>query len=467
MKKILYALAMLVVFSSCENDFEYKFDKPVSERIQESNSNLTSLLSESEFGWKGVVKGGNVKTGGSFIAFKFTRNEGENNGTVLMNSGFEEEISEFAISHQEGTILQFNTPNDVLYWMIEPRDWASAGLGAEKEYIFMKEEDGKLVFRGKENDADLVLEKAVEQDWDMTAIHANFDNYTARDIYRYNAIRITGGFNGASEENPFDLRLSNAGWTVENKEEFGYGLTYTIDGKDIEQQQSTYIFTHEGVMLSNPIAIGGDTITKLVFDEQKDKWVVGDKGIVGEFMTSRLPIYTTPGVVDALFVKSLSTADRSGIRGMMLKAYGSEGPMYDYAKSALKNKVGTGVSKLLAVMGYVNPDGENLGDGLVFSTRDGKSFAFIPVAYEKLSENSFRIIRQEGDVITNIEGAAEIIATDVDINAYFDILCSEQGWSMAMDYFSFGMYQMTTFELGNIEDPLNWFSATVVMIAGS
>ncbi len=456
---------MLVVFSSCEKDFEYVSDQTVSERIEESKSNLTSLLSESEFGWKGVVKGGDEKTGGSFIAFKFTRNEGENNGTVLMNSGFEEATSEFNISHQEGALLQFNTPNDVLYWMIEPRRWASEGLGGEMEYIFMKEENGNLVFRGKETDGDLVLEKATEQDWDMSTIKANFDNYKAQSIYRYNVIRVTGGINGASVENPFDIRLGSAGWEIEGKIEFGYSATYNVDGEDIEQMQSTYIFTHESIMLSNPIAVGGDTITKLVFDGQNDKWVIGDEGIVGEFMSSRLPIYAQSGVVDALFEKSLSTADRSGTRGMLLRAYGSEGPMYDYATSALDNKVGPGVSKLLAVMGYVTPEGENLGDGLVFATRDKSSYAFIPVDFVKITENSFKMVRQSGDVITNIDGAADIIATDVDINAYLDILCSEQGWRMALDYFSFGMYQITTFQLANIDNPLNWFEATVVMVA--
>lgn len=468
MKKLLYILAILTVFSSCEKDFEYVFDETVSERIEGSKSNLTSLLTEAEFGWKTVFTGigTDEHSSGSFIAFKFTQIEDQNNGTVLMNSGFDEGTSEFFINHQEGTVLQFNTPNDVLYWMVEPRAYFGAqGLGGEVEYIFMKEENGKLFFRGKMNDADLVLERATPQDWDMTDIQAGFEDFTAkRKNSRYQLIRITSGINNASEENPFYVRFDDAGWNVEGKEDFTYSATYNVDGEDIEQADAAFVYTHEGIQLSNPIVIEGDTLSKLVFDEAQDKWMVGDKGMLGEFVFSLVPVYPQPGVVQLLFDKSLATADRSGMKGMLLRAYGSEGPMKDLVGKILGGDQEPVFDKLLAVIGYVSPDGVELGDGLVFRDNSGDNFAFVPVTYEITAEHQFKIVRTGGDIITSTDwaGAIDKINNDADINDYLDILCSENGWSVAVDYFPFGIYEIYTFELGNNDNPANWMENFVV-----
>lgn len=474
MKKILYLLTILTVFSSCGNDFEYAFDKTVTERIEESKSNLTSTLSAAEFGWKAVLIGTAVDnySSGSFIAFKFNQNEDQNNGTVLMNSGFEEATSEFAITHQEGAILQFNTPNDVLYWMVEPRaNYAAQGLGGEMEYIFMKEEDEKLFFRGKENEGELVLEKATAKDWEnLSVIQNNFENFITnnKENSRYQVISVTGGIKDASEDEPFFVRFRSAGWDLKGKEKFTYRATYNVDGEDLGQNDAMFVFTLEGMQLSNPITVEGNTVSHFVYNEEQGKWLVANEGVTGEFVFSDVPVYPQPGVVDLLFEKSMSKSDRSGTKGMLLRGgYSTEGPIKDLADRILgSDQEEPEFKKLLAVIGYVTPDGEELGDGLIYTSSDGSEFAYIPVDYVKTAEHQFKIVRTGEDIITsaNWAAAADKINNDADINDYLDIICSENGWSVAVDYFGFGIYNMYTFELGNNDDSANWFSDFTVTI---
>ena len=163
MRKLIYFLTVLVVLSSCSNDFDYVFDKTVTERKDEAKAKLTTLLSNSEYGWKTTVIVGETFTAGSFYHFTFSE-MAENSGEVILNNGIKEITSEFEIAHETGILLKFTTRNELLHWLIIPNVMFAQGFGLDQEYIFMKEEDDKLYFQGKELGSKLVLEKATEED---------------------------------------------------------------------------------------------------------------------------------------------------------------------------------------------------------------------------------------------------------------------------------------------------------------
>ncbi|RXQ96724.1 DUF4302 domain-containing protein [Ancylomarina salipaludis] len=438
MKRLLYVFAILAIFSSCSDDFEYVFDKTPTERKAEANAKLNSLLTDSEFGWKTTMilntdgSDDELPVVGDFFVFKFNKNEGANDGIVTVSSRNGSADSEYAIGQETGTTLRFTTPNEILFWLINPTYDKPSGYGADMEYIFMKEEDGKLYFKGKALDSELVLEKASEQDNDLSVVVESKANFLESNNKNFFFLEITGGVADASEETPLYIQIGNppyAKYFEEDLKQLFYEFIYVVDGKRTRTDAATYVFTNEGIIFSDPLVIGQDTVSKLVYNETSDEWLIADEGVTGKILPADLPHVVIPGLVD-LYIDNFFATEL----GVMLDPWGScHGPWKDLLSDNMFNYDVPRLTRIRLVSKYVSPDtGEMLGTGILIVGYEDTDFVFIPLDMEKLAENHIKFTRN-GDIVGNIEGAIEKLATDESLNAIFDIVCDEAGWLISCD----------------------------------
>lgn len=464
MKNLLYIFIILVGLSSCEDEFDYVFDKTPTERKAEANNELTEKLAESEFGWTTTLLVGKTPMPimGDRITFKFERNGEENNGLVSMASAYGTAESEFAISSEGGSVLRFITPNEVLYWLINPSGFdpkIPTGFGADMEYIYTGTMEGKLYFRGKAKDITMVLEKATAEDADYTKANELRDLYNSTASANFRFLEITGGIEGASEANPLYARIEDPSYAMYFEEELKsrfYSFLHIYEGKRYKGNASCYIFTNEGIIFADPLVIGDKSISTITYNEELNEWTIADEGITGKFITAELPLVPTPGIVD-LYINNFFAGERSGVLGMMFDDYYAAGPIKDFLANNYYNNEAPRLNRLAIVNDYISPEtGENLGSGLVNRGWDGTSFAFVPLTIEKLGENTIKFIK-DGDIITNIDGAAEKLTTDENLVGAIDLLCDEEGWMIGCDMIELygnDYYDCTFFQVKNPENQM-------------
>ena len=439
MKRLLYVFAMLAIFSSCDDDFEYAFDKTPTERKAEANSELNLLLAEAEFGWKTTMILNEVQVDntkpilGDFFVFKFTKNEGADDGIVTISSRSGSSDSEYAIGQEMGTTLRFVTPNPIFFWLVDPTYNNPTGYGAEMEYVFMKEEDGKLYFQGKSLGNQLVLEKASEQDADVSVIAESSANFLESNTKNFFFLEITGGVANVTAEAPLYVQISTppyAQYFEESLKQVFYELRYVVDGVRTRTNAAGYIFTNDGILFSDPLVIGQDTISKLVYNEESDEWRIGNEGYTGRILSSELPLVATPGIVD-LFIDDFFSRDYC----LMLDPWGCFGPLADIMDDHMYSYEAPRLQSVSIKNKYVSPDGQDLGSGIVFEQYDENyalEFAFLPIKMIKEGENHI-IFERNGDVVTEIDGAADKIANDAHLAKLFDLIFEEQGWMIGCD----------------------------------
>ncbi len=456
MKKILYILLILGVFSSCDQDFEEVFDQTPTERKNEAKAELTSVLANAEHGWKTILVVGDKIKAGDFFLFDFVPAEGQNNGEVTVANPFETSTSEFEIRSENGTVLNFNTYNDVFYWLVTPNGWEPGGLGSDLEFVFLKEENGKLFFRAKAKDIEMVLEPAAAEDWDTTAIQEQFENFRGKFNTNFTGIRITKGM-GASEENPFvavffDAYITNAAGFTEKKD-FFYGMKYWIGEQRHEMAEASFVHTKDGIMLANPLVIEGDTLSELTYNADLDSWEIADEGLEGELVSSDLPIFSHPNATNHLFDILKTTYNKAWYFSPWVESWSGRfmevlGPIYD----------GPTINYVMLGAEFTTPEGNEYGPGIYLKGEVWGTYAYLPVEVIKNGESEFRM-EWTGEIISDIEGVEDFIATDPNMQQMLGMFFNETGWSLALDIFDYpDGSKIYAYEMYYMPDPSYKFS---------
>lgn len=444
----------MVAITSCKNDFEDNFGLTPSERKTQAINDLTKILASSENGWKTtVIYRDKVISAGDFFVMKFAPVEGGSSGQVTIANGFNSKTSEFSVYHATGVVLNFSTYNEVFHWLARPLDFfgLGTGIGSNVEYIFMKEENGKLYFKGKVNGSEMVLEKATAKDWDMTDIQNNFANVKATMGMNFSGVWVTKGL-GATSEKPFFAKFETVYITgdysvlPEKKGQF-YRLSYDKDGKGFQGKQSSFVFTHNELFLSDPIVVGTDTLDRFVYNKDSNRWEATNPGIEGYIIGSALPLFPSPGAFE-FFVKAMENRsygwtlyigdDESGKMGDYLKELGDNVPQLKYYLMNMHHTIG----------------GVDVGCGIMFKgdySLDGSPtpYCFIPIKFEKQGISEIKFVRN-GDVISNIPNINEILTTNPYVLKFLNALFTPQGWSIHMISYSSNAAALTFY---NIEDP--------------
>lgn len=454
MKKLLYALMLMVAITSCKNDFEDSFGSTPTERKSEAISNLTKLLASSENGWKTtLIYNDQVVGAGDFFVMKFAPAEETSTGHVTIANGFNSKTSEFSIYHATGVVLNFTSYNEVFHWLSKPYEFQGlgTGFGANVEYIFMKEENGKLYFKGKVNGSEMVLEKASAKDWDMTDIKNNFAGIKTTMAMNFSGIWVTKGL-GATSEKPFFAKFETVYITGDNsvlpdkKGQF-YRVSYDRNGKGIQSKQSGFVFTHNEMILSDPIVVGTDTLSRFVYNKDHNRWESATPGIEGYIIGSDLPLFPSPGAFE-FFTEAIEKYpygwtfytgdDDSGKIGDYLEELGNNVKELKYCQLRNHHKIG----------------GVDVGCGFAIigdwqSDDTPTPYCFIPVKYEKLGTSEMRFVRN-GDVKSNIPNINEILTTNPYALKFLNTLFTPKGWSIHMLSYSKNAAALTFY---NIEDP--------------
>ncbi|WP_197057289.1 DUF4302 domain-containing protein [Alistipes sp. ZOR0009] len=454
MKKLLYALMLMVAITSCKNDFEDSFGSTPTERKSEAISNLTKLLASSENGWKTtLIYNDQVAGAGDFFVMKFAPAEGTSTGHVTIANGFNSKTSEFSVYHATGVVLNFTSYNEVFHWLSKPYEFQGlgTGFGANVEYIFMKEENGKLYFKGKVNGSEMVLEKASAKDWDMADIKNNFVNLKATMEMNFSGIWVTKGL-GATSEKPFFAKFETVYITgdlsvlPEKKGQF-YRLSYDKNGKGFQSKQSSFVFTHNEILLSDPVVVGTDTLNRFVYNKDRNRWEAANQGIDGYIIGSNLPLFPSPGAFE-FFVKAMEGRwygwtfytgdDESGKIGSYLDELGNNVKDLKYCQLNMHTKIkGEDVGCGFAIIGDSPSDGS--------PTR----YCFIPTKLEKQGISEMKFVRN-GDVISNIPNINEILTTNPYALKFLNALFTTKGWSIHMISYSSNSAALSFY---NIEDP--------------
>ncbi len=454
MKRILYFLVLMIFLSSCEKDFEYNFDKSPTERMTESIADLTNLLSGSEYGWKTtIINRGKTASAGDFFVMKFAPIEGGFCGQVTIANGFDSKTSEFEIYHATGVVLNFNTFNEVFHWLAKPTEWwgTETGLGGNIEYVFMKNENGKLTLKGKDNEKEMILEKAAEQDWDMTDIQNNYANVQAVLARNFSGVTITKGF-GATDEKSFFAKFRDVSITnlaLPDKKGQFFGLAYPVDGKQVNSVVANFVFTHDELILAEPIFMGADTVDRFTYDKDLDLWIIGNEGIEGYLSGFDLPPMDSPRAFDTF------------IAAMESRWYGW--PIYaddfdNHPKIAeFLAEIRDNVPELryLQINEHCILNGEDIGRGFMYIgdyDGDSRPYVFIPVDYIKQGISEMKIVRN-GDVISNIPDINDLLDNDPHVSKLMNAFFNPQGWRLYMQQGGSEEYPYYTICFYDIEDP--------------
>jgi len=302
----------------------------------------------------------------------------------------------------------------------------------------------------------MVLEKASEKDWDMSILHERYENFMNAYNRNFCNIVVTDGVRGASEENPLYIKLNEpftaAFWLEENAYKY-YSFSYIIDNEFMMSRDGSFVFSHEAMYFSAPFAFEGDTINKMVYNEQLDEWIIDNEGIEAKFVSSDLPIQSCEGFYDH-FVNEICVNGNTWTEGYgwLVNTYSATQPLGDHISNILWGGGEPDLNTVYIVNDYVAVDGKSLGQGFRFSCGSDELYAFVPADIVKLGESKFKFVRN-GDVVTNVEGAAERIATDPDVIAFFDIMCNDKGWSVDCDVSNYGDFEFWEVNLYNMEDP--------------
>lgn len=450
MKRLLYVFMLMVAFTSCKNDFEDNFGNTPTERKAQAISAMTKLLTGSENGWKTtLVFDGKVLNAGDFFVMKFAPIEGGSSGQVTIANAFNSKTTEFSVYHATGIVVNFSTYNEVFHWLASPIDFQGmgTGFGANVEYIFMKEENGKLYFKGKVNGSEMILEKATAQDWDMTDIQTNFVSLKATMAMNFAGILATKGL-GATGEKPFFAKFGTVYVTQEggifaDKSGQFYKLTYDNNGKPVAGKQSSFVFKHNELILSSPIVVGTDTLSRFVYSKDRNRWEAANPGIEGYIVGSALPLFPSPGAFEFFmegFTKKVygwniyTEGEESGKVGVYLKALAKNEPRLKYCQIKMNHKIG----------------GVDVGCGIAF-VGDGTptQYCFIPIKFEKQGISEMRFVRN-GDVKSNIPDINEILTTNPYAIKVMNTFFTPTGWSLNMIKSSSTLARINFY---NIEDP--------------
>ena len=152
MSKIKFLVASLFVlpllFSSCNDDFENKFDTNTTERMDAYLQQTRNVLASATNGWVMDYYAGTNRAYGSYaFILKFDANEMK--VTASCEKKQEESTSLYSLTSDAGPVLSFDSYNEVLHLMATPSAEAYQGKQGDFEFIVRSATPEKVVLKGK------------------------------------------------------------------------------------------------------------------------------------------------------------------------------------------------------------------------------------------------------------------------------------------------------------------------------
>ena len=291
-KYIILFVLFGIGFSSCDkDDFENKFEQLPDDRIRSTIKEYKEILVSSEYGWKMTYYiNGKIEYVGYNVA---VFNE---DNTVSLTSKFIDDpvVSEYKIMSEADLELVFNTFNENLTSLSYPSDGAPDGYGGDIEFNFVSisEDKTEITLEGKIYKGTLKLKKSDTDISNFDQLDENIRLLGEQKTARYMNLAITSGL-GASEENPILIGLDLSSIAAAGD------YNYNYKGEYYNGRKMLY-FHHDGMGLSSPIEIEDSKIQDFAYNADKKRYELINSDLQGYIYSSKLPVFSIPGVYDEL-----------------------------------------------------------------------------------------------------------------------------------------------------------------------
>ena len=270
MSKIKFLVASLFVlpllFSSCNDDFENKFDTNTTERMDAYLQQTRNVLASATNGWVMDYYAGTNRAYGSYaFILKFDANEMK--VTASCEKKQEESTSLYSLTSDAGPVLSFDSYNEVLHLMATPSAEAYQGKQGDFEFIVMSATPEKVVLKGKRTGS---LMQMVPLEGTPAQYYADLDALKDQ--------MIIGRAEGTVGDVAVSFIIDLDACTISSKQVHG-AWTDNADHNSAEDVKTSFAFTTKGFRMYEDLVVNGEKFGTFTFDEATQKITsVGSNG---------------------------------------------------------------------------------------------------------------------------------------------------------------------------------------------
>ncbi|PXY00991.1 hypothetical protein DF185_10040 [Marinifilum breve] len=435
MIKIKYIILFVLItagFTACDNDdFENKFDQLPDERIRSTIKEYKEILVGSEFGWKMTYY---IDSKIEYVGYNVAV-FGEDNTVSLTSKFIDDPVkSEYTIKAEADLELIFNTFNENLTALSYPSGDAPDGFGGDIEFNFVSvsEDQTEIILKGKVYEGTLILKKAERDISSFDEVDENIKRLGQQKTARYMNLAITSGL-GASEENPVLIGLDLSSLAAAGDYNYNYKGEYYSGRKML-------YFHHDGMGLSSPIQIDDSKIQDFSYNVDKKRYELVNSDLQGYIYSSKLPVFSIPGVFDEFMNHYSLKLKRSN--GLVWDKYISMKKANPVIKSVVvvtdyKQRIPKFDEEGNPILDQSNLQdydfGKHMGEGLLFSFEEHNQFYFyfVPLEFTKISGDRLKMKRVVGEFCTKDDEDPSVgnsIKNNSEFNEFVDYLCNDGGW---------------------------------------
>ncbi len=257
MKKIFLALAIGLMFTSCQKDDTDIFEKSASERTTENQGEFTKYLNENN--WViDLFPNSYEDYGGYPIYLEFKDNYKVKIKSLDVLNGLDvlEDDSNYQIFNRSGSVLSFSEFNDALHFLSDPSFAFPSGpvKTVDYEFIYQNKEKDIIYTKGMKSRNNIRFVKTTK----------SADDYLkdVKEVMGYLGDRTAISFNVVDEKIKFEMKNS--------KKFFNFQYTSKEKGeKDATLHKTAFVCTDKGIRFFKPFIINGVEVFELTLDEQE------------------------------------------------------------------------------------------------------------------------------------------------------------------------------------------------------
>jgi|GEM_PF-1466475 len=297
MKNILFRLIAFVIpfflLTACLFEDEDTFDKSAALRMDEEiKANMALLTSSANGWWVDYYPEKNYAMGGYAMHWKFLA---DGTAQITCEAAVNGVPSAQAVSSlwdvkpELGSILSFDTYNDVLQHFCQPSQSDIDGLAGDYEFMIRSnvEAGNNLVITGRRNGNTLVMRPVAAND-DVTGYLTRVNDFAAASVKNLNFDLYA---NGTAIGKATFSNVVAGGLTARTIAVQVAGATGE-DGGSAEDASITlpYIFTANGFSLREPVKLQDVTVQNFEWNDEARKYVCTDAGVNAEWVCTDLLI---------------------------------------------------------------------------------------------------------------------------------------------------------------------------------
>ena len=246
-KKFVNSILLLLVtagLTSCLQDNEDYFSLPAAQRIEEVVAADKALLESATNGWHlEYFLGDDYQYGGFNMLVRFVDGKAQLSSEIAPSEMVS--TSCYNVNTDMGPVLTFNTYNEILHSLSQPRQNPVDGQQGDFEFVIMKATTDSIYLRGKKWGNDMLMTRLPETtSWKLflDSIATVKENM----LYTYE----------------LNLDTNTVSIELDDNKQF-----YSVLGE--EEQVMPFIFTTKGIKLRQPINIGNAKLQFLDFNTEQ------------------------------------------------------------------------------------------------------------------------------------------------------------------------------------------------------